>query len=309
MDSEDDPVIASYDIFLTDSEIQRHVFQYVDRPSKLPYNASRDQKPIALRMKLNTGIVEVEVPINTHVNYDHGKAAKYGDALDHSLATGGFGMGGGFNSGAVGSGAVRAAKAKTGETATGKKHQAFDENSKLQTQTLGGRIKTPEEGDPVHMLATFQGKNMFLSPVTAVVQLQPQLHHIDALDEMPQRMVRAKEESEFVPRVVDMKVRNSEDASAMLTGNLDLLQRMSEEVWTKFDWVDAETEEAWSVYEDYMVDKAPEELPQLEAALDIEDYLDAMSAPRIDPVRPDLTGWAMKQNRLIRLNQLNQSEQ
>ena len=35
----------------------------------------------------------------------------------------------------------------------------------------------------------------------------------------------------------------------------------------------------------------------LEANIDSEEYLDKMSAPRIDPARPDLTGWAMKENR------------
>lgn len=40
-----------------------------------------------------------------------------------------------------------------------------------------------------------------------------------------------------------------------------------------------------------------EGLPQLQSALDTEDYLDSMSAPRIDPARPEMTGWAMKQNR------------
>lgn len=46
-----------------------------------------------------------------------------------------------------------------------------------------------------------------------------------------------------------------------------------------------------------MINQEVEELPQLESALDSESYLDQMSAPRIDPARPELTGWAMKQNR------------
>lgn len=46
-----------------------------------------------------------------------------------------------------------------------------------------------------------------------------------------------------------------------------------------------------------MMSQHPEELPQLEAAINSEDYLDGMSAPRIDPARPEMTGWAMKQNR------------
>lgn len=40
-----------------------------------------------------------------------------------------------------------------------------------------------------------------------------------------------------------------------------------------------------------------ENLPQLESAINSEEYLDRMSAPRIDPARPEMTGWAMKQNR------------
>ena len=46
-----------------------------------------------------------------------------------------------------------------------------------------------------------------------------------------------------------------------------------------------------------MINQEVEELPQLESALDSESYLDQMSAPRIDPARPEMTGWAMKQNR------------
>ena len=46
-----------------------------------------------------------------------------------------------------------------------------------------------------------------------------------------------------------------------------------------------------------MMHQDPESLPQLDSAIDSEDYLDKMSAPRIDPARPEMTGWAMKQNR------------
>lgn len=46
-----------------------------------------------------------------------------------------------------------------------------------------------------------------------------------------------------------------------------------------------------------MINQEIESLPQLESVIEGEDYLDLMSAPRIDPARPELTGWAMKQNR------------
>ena len=46
-----------------------------------------------------------------------------------------------------------------------------------------------------------------------------------------------------------------------------------------------------------MIHQNPDDLPRLQTALDAEAYLDVMSAPRVDPARPELTGWAMKQNR------------
>jgi hypothetical protein len=47
-----------------------------------------------------------------------------------------------------------------------------------------------------------------------------------------------------------------------------------------------------------MMHQDVKDLPQLQSAINSEDYLDRMSAPRIDPARPEMTGWAMKQNRL-----------
>ncbi|KAF7162694.1 hypothetical protein CNMCM6106_009515 [Aspergillus hiratsukae] len=172
----------------------------------------------------------------------------------------------------------------------------------MRVQTLGGRIKGPEDGDPVYMLAAFRGQNLHLSPVSAVVQLHPQLHHIDALDEIPAKgrgkARKEGEEGEAEARAIDVKIKGAEDAEqAMVAGNLKLLQKMHDEKWTTYEWVDAETEEAWQTYESYMIQQDLEDVPQLEAAIDSEDYLDRMSAPRIDPARPEMTGWAMKQNR------------
>lgn len=163
---------------------------------------------------------------------------------------------------------------------------------------------------------------MHLSPVSAVVQFHPQLHHLDAMDEMPKgRSTKGKKDDDERPaeseaRAIDVKIKGAEDGGAMLVGNLDLLKRMQEEKWKTFDWVDAEvglgsfrylhrlwlkywfqTEESWYTYENSMMNRNPEELPQLEAVINSEDYLDGMSAPRIDPARPEMTGWAMKQNR------------
>ncbi|CAK42531.1 uncharacterized protein An15g05780 [Aspergillus niger] len=270
MDPSDDPVIASYDICLTDSEISRYVLQYLDRPAGSSYDDRHGQKPTSFRLKPKTGLVEVDVPINTRVNYDVSKGLRYGDALK------------------------KTADAKS-ETA-----------SLMRVQTLGGRIKSPEDGDPVYMLAAFRGDKLHLSPVSAVVQLHPQLHHLDALDEMPTKgKGKARKEGEedrpgeSEARAIDVKIKAAEDGeAAQVAGNLDLLKKMQDEKWKDYEWVDAETEESWQLYENYMMHQDVDSLPQLQSAIDSESYLDTMSAPRIDPARPEMTGWAMKQNRM-----------
>lgn len=57
-----------------------------------------------------------------------------------------------------------------------------------------------------------------------------------------------------------------------------------------------------------MTHEYPEELPQLEAVINSETYLDGMSAPRIDPANPEMTGWAMKQNRQKQMDGSSESE-
>ncbi|KAJ5159800.1 uncharacterized protein N7482_006804 [Penicillium canariense] len=313
---QDDPVISSYDVFLTDSEISRYVFQYLDRPQSKPYNERRGQKPTVMRMKPDTGLVELEVPIFTRCTYDVSKGLRYGEAMKKGRITrdgGAYGMAGGFSSGNMPGGNGRVKAEGNGDVEVLDNKKVVDPSALVRTQPLGGRIKPAEEGDPVYMLATFKGKNLHLSPVTAVVQLHPQLHHLDALDEMPKGRAKGKKDDEERPaeieaRAIDVKIKGAEDGGAVLHGNLDLLKRMQEEKWKTFDWVDAETEESWYTYENYMMNQKPEELPQLESTINSEDYLDGMSAPRIDPARPEMTGWAMKQNRQRQKDGLSESE-
>ncbi|RAL04697.1 uncharacterized protein BO80DRAFT_499486 [Aspergillus ibericus CBS 121593] len=304
MDPSDDPVVASYDIYLTDSDISRYVLQYLDRPTGSSYDDRHGQKPTSFRLKPKTGLVEVDVPINTRVNYDVSKGLRYGDALKKSRSAregGAYGMAGGFSSGGAGTGG---AKVKM-EAEVAEQDTKGDTASLLKVQTLGGRIKGPEDGDPVYMLAAFRGQNLHLSPVSAVVQLHPQLHHLDALDEIPTKgKGKARKEGEedrpgeSEARAIDVKIKAAEDGeAAQVAGNLDLLKKMQDEKWKDYEWVDAETEESWQLYENYMMHQDVEGLPQLQSAIDSEDYLDTMSAPRIDPARPEMTGWAMKQNR------------
>jgi hypothetical protein len=163
---EDDPVVASYDVFLTDSEISRYVFQYLDRDVDLPYNESNNQRPLQLRMKPNTGLVEVEVPISTRSNYDVNKGLRYGEAIKKSRSArdgGAFGMSGGFTAGhsAAASGG-RVKSEANGDVEILDNKRVVDSNALMRTQALSGRIKPAEEGDPTYMLAAFKDSESIL---------------------------------------------------------------------------------------------------------------------------------------------------
>ncbi|PGH34251.1 sulfite reductase (NADPH) hemoprotein beta-component [[Emmonsia] crescens] len=332
-----DPIIASYDIYITDSQIRRFLLQYPDRQSTQPYNATTQQKPTELRLKPRTGLVEVDIPINTHVNYDEKKGLRYGNALRKSrvIAEGGtMGMAGGFNTGARSKGAAGAvagpgaAGGDDGEDGIvmGRRRQqifAGDEEGMMDyederagvvmtTQTLGGRIKEPVDGDPVYMLGAFRDDELHLAPLSAVVQLRPQLHHLDAFDEVSIRnkaMAKGKRDpdEEGAPRAVqtearaiDMKVKSAEAETGNIASNNGLLRRMQEEKWEKYAWIDENDQDSWDKYEEYMFNQSLDEPPLLQSAIGAEDYIDGMSAPRIDPINPEMAGWAMKLRRKAR---------
>ncbi|KAK2794295.1 hypothetical protein FQN52_008653 [Onygenales sp. PD_12] len=339
-----DPIIASYSIYITDSQIRRFLLQYPDRQSTQPYNATNAQKPTELRLKPRTGLVEVDVPVNTSVNYDERKGLRYGNALRKSrvIGEGGtMGFAGGFNAGAAaprkggvgagggggedeemggvgGSGSGKGRGRGRGEDFFGGDEQSMmdyeDEKAGvvMTKQTLGGRIKEAVEGDPVYMLGAFRENELHLAPLSAVVQLRPQLHHLDAFDEVAvqkKALSKGKREMEeeggaarAAPeaRAIDMKVKSAETEGGTVTGNNELLKKMQDEKWEKYAWIDETDQDSWDKYEEYMFNQSPEEPLQLESAISSDDYIDGMSAPRIDPINPEMAGWAMKLRRKAR---------
>lgn len=171
--SDDDPVVASYDVFLTDSEISRFVFQYLDRDEEFPYNDRNNQRPTQLRMKARTGIVEVDVPINTRENYDINKGLRYGEAIKKSRSSrdgGAYGMSGGFTAGgAVANSGGRVKMEGNGDVEILDNKRAVDSASLMRTQSLAGRVKPAEEGDPVYMLATFKNSTLAAETSTRIL--------------------------------------------------------------------------------------------------------------------------------------------
>lgn len=83
---------------------------------------------------------------------------------------------------------------------------------------------------------------LHLAPLSAVVQLRPQLHHLDAFDEVTVKNKAAKkqgDEGETEARAIDMKVKSAEgDNRGGQQSNNDLLKKMQDEKWEKYEWVD-----------------------------------------------------------------------
>lgn len=81
-DDDNDPVVCSYDIHITASTApDLYIFQYPVRSKTKPYTKAENTCPLEARFKPKSGLVEVDVPVNVHVNYDEEKGRAWGDVL------------------------------------------------------------------------------------------------------------------------------------------------------------------------------------------------------------------------------------
>ncbi|KAL9622710.1 MAG: hypothetical protein Q9160_003020 [Pyrenula sp. 1 TL-2023] len=297
---DDDPVIDTFDVFLTppvqsleavsestESFIAPKCFllQYPERKINQPYRASTYQEPYSFRLKPKTGLVEIDVPIDTEYNYDSSKGDHYAASIRRSkiLAAGGsLGLAGGFNTGP-------STFSNEGDLSSIPFHGDDDE---MHMQRLGGKIKEPAEGDPVYMLGYVKDNAVHLSRLDALVQLRPQLPHLDADDEVLRHIDRAKGKKESSEsnvksqaRAVEMKINRTEKSpeEAARAQNEALLQSIQDEKWTTYTWNDHDTFESASHYDKCLRMPFIDEAAQLTARVDNSGWLDAMSAPRIDP--------------------------
>lgn len=300
--ADDDPVIASYDVYITEplsSDIddpfsKLFLLQYPShRPSSKPYNAARSQAPHSLRRKPQQGFLEIDVPILTHEHYSEVAGKRFGKAVADSRtmhAGGTHGLAGGF---ATGSGHPRLKDIPMHE-------QPNVDAPSLTTQTLGGKIVKPSPRDPIYLVGCFQQNKLHLSHLDAVVQLRPQLHHVDAEDELNQKRFQSANNAassrqksgleSATPKVeskaIEIKIKDSkEDAKdRSQKDNATLLREIQIEEWQHHEWIDEDEPEAKHAFDTHM--RLPSESvhppPRLQSAISNGDWLDKMSAPRED---------------------------
>jgi DNA-directed RNA polymerase-3 subunit RPC5 len=141
------------------------ILQFPNRDRKQPYNLASGQKPLELRIKPRSGLVELDIPMVIDRHYDRAKGVRYGQAMRKSrvLRQGAsYGLAGGFG--------VNGASRSTRDDLRGTfdelpdeiLHENFDEANNrgyiMNKITLGGRIVKPENGKPNYCIGVFKGR-------------------------------------------------------------------------------------------------------------------------------------------------------
>jgi RPC5 protein len=276
-----------------------------------------------LRLKPSTGLIEIDHPIDTKLNYNPVKGSAYATSLKRSRIAregGTHGLSGGFNAGPAGR------NMREDEDINIKTIPDHSDESALSTQTLGGKIVRRSPGDPIYLLGSFQNNSLHLSHLDAVVQVRPQLHHLDAADELERNqgapaIARAKDRDGAIAgeipaaaarpagravrpesKAIDIKLKSSGPSSfhendLSTNANAKLLRTIQQEPWQTYEWIDEDEGESHEQLQkalhltmppptpDNNSDPSAQPPPNLQSAITNSEWLDLMSAPRIEHSR------------------------
>ncbi|KAL5091236.1 hypothetical protein Trisim1_003207 [Trichoderma cf. simile WF8] len=254
-DDDDDPITASYQVFLNPAlPLGRRllVLQHPNRTDSTPR-----PPPTELRLKEHSGMVEIDMPMDNTTAYDREKGLRWGRTLQNSMAVkngGSHGLAGGFGVGAVQQRAPR----KKGEVEEDENldwNDAVRQGKVLSTQTLGGQY--PDTDEVQYMVGVFQGKDLHLTPVSNLIHLRPQLHHLDAATAQERQSSAAASKDGAAPaaptaRAIHMTIKTTaEGADGVSTETMaDRLRSVQTEPWRKMRYTDENEETAWEVYND-----------------------------------------------------------
>ncbi|KAH8678774.1 DNA-directed RNA polymerase III subunit Rpc5 [Tricladium varicosporioides] len=302
MDSDSDPVTRAYDVFIKpkiSSDRQIFVLQFPNRDSQQPYNNNNHSQPLKLRTKPNSGMVEIDVPIDAWRNYDRAKGISWGDALKKSNISkgrGSHGLAGGFGIGGAGPGRGRGRGAIIDEdtvvqNALADYAGAMEREQVLTKQTLGGQCVPQDDTNPWYMVGTFRGDQLHLTPVDQIVQMRPQFHHVDAKEE--ERKAKVPREAPARPqeaRAVHMSVKSTIDGEEDHTESMvERIAATQAEAWKSHRFVDENQDEAWETFGESLFvggDKQAsttvelrKQYPTLVTSISDSEYLDAISVP------------------------------
>ncbi|KAE9583707.1 hypothetical protein CGMCC3_g70 [Colletotrichum fructicola] len=274
IDADADPVIASYDVFFNPSLPQGRKLWVLQQPNRTD---PRQATPTEMRLKTRSGMVEVDVPLDYTQSYDKEKGMKWGRQLKASLEAkngGTHGLSGGFGVGAPPPRPKRRGEIDLEDEMYLEWPEAVRQDKVLRTQTLGGQC--PDHKEVQYMIGVFQGKDLHLTPVTNLVHLRPQLHHVDAVAQQERNAsaaAAAKENAAAAPaagasgaggqgaaaaRAIHMTIKTTPDGAAAKNETMaDRLRSVQIEPWRKLKYTDENDEAAWEIYQESLILRAP----------------------------------------------------
>jgi DNA-directed RNA polymerase-3 subunit RPC5 len=166
-DDEDDPIVAEYDVYITpESDDHLYLLQYPNRDRDMPYNERNQSAPTEMRIKPQTGFLEVDVDFGfDHSHFIPTKGVMWGDAIKTARESGlnaygvasGFGKGGRINELSAASAQRQPADEAAIDDMAHNLDLAVENGSILDKQTFGGQIIRPEPRQPTYMLGAFRG--------------------------------------------------------------------------------------------------------------------------------------------------------
>ena len=151
---------------------QTYLLQYLNRAKDQPYNYRNRMQPMEMRIKPKAGFIEVDVPMNVHLNYNKHKGVRWGEALRKAKEDGqnSFGVASGFERVPMQRGVGSRPGGRPSPTNLGGEDMeddiddllrrfddANDKGHVMNKQTLGGQVLKDESGKPRYMLGTFRG--------------------------------------------------------------------------------------------------------------------------------------------------------
>ncbi|KAK6335428.1 hypothetical protein TWF696_002205 [Orbilia brochopaga] len=268
-DLDDDPVVQSYDIIVNNTfEDMMYLFQYPVRSKTQPYTLQEGFAPVEARMKVDTGVLELDIPINIERNYDEHKGVLYGEALHKSRVQRSLRGGVAIDGMAEGSSSSdRRKRRRTGDgeddddsgIPTPEHLMDFDEakrkNRILNRQTLGAKM---QENDANYFVGLFEDGKLHFTRLKGTLQLRPQFHHIDIMTEQERASQKAMRDMNnpnpakpVEARAVNLSVKAASGDSRTLTAAEQLskdIRQEEDEVWREIEWVDQDDDEAWQMF-------------------------------------------------------------
>ncbi|KXL46160.1 MAG: hypothetical protein FE78DRAFT_120904, partial [Acidomyces sp. 'richmondensis'] len=275
-DDDDDPVTAEYTVYLTPSTStttsQILLVQYPNRARPHPYNHAHGSCPTAARLKpcAPGQHLELDIPLNTTMNFNKHAALLWGDAL---------------------------------QTARDNFTSAEVAGRVMGTMTLGGRVvggeeeqmgESQQQAGPKYFVGAFRGEELHLTRVDGTVQMRPQFHHVDA-EEQRNRLAASRAAAALEatgadgvrpggdPRAILMKHKSGREESArerLEDRTRAQLHAAEAQPWVQLDYVDEDMDEAYTRFRERMFMRDTQACARLESGMQGEDYLDAVSRPR-----------------------------